>query len=34
MRLVIPAATLLALGCEVIFSSFALSILRLEKRHK
>ncbi len=32
MRLAIPAATLLALGCQTIFASFFLSILALPKR--
>jgi glycosyltransferase involved in cell wall biosynthesis len=32
MRIVIPAATLLALGCQTVFSSFFLSILGLQKK--
>jgi glycosyltransferase involved in cell wall biosynthesis len=32
LRVVIPAATLLALGCQVVFSSFFLSILRMQRR--
>jgi len=32
LRIVIPAATLLALGCQVVFSSFFLSILRMQRR--
>ncbi len=34
LRLVIPATTLLALGTEMIFSSFFLSVLGLGRRHR